>query len=70
MTSGCLREHEASIQEALREYFKSNQREREQSEFVIPSEPKILRLVIYDLVSKVIICNFRTEKQAAADNGG
>ena len=29
----------------LREQSESNQREREQSDFVIPSEPKILRLV-------------------------
>ena len=34
-----------STQRALREYLKSTQRERDQSDFIIPSEPKILRLV-------------------------
>ena len=34
-----------STQRALREYLKSNQKERDQSDFIIPSEPKILRLV-------------------------
>ena len=50
MSSGCL-EHKESIQRALRalrkylEHSESNQRGRDQSDFVIPSEPKILRLV-------------------------
>ena len=40
-----LSKHSESTKKALREYLKSTQREREQSDFVIPSEPKILRLV-------------------------
>ena len=40
-----------STQKALREYLKSTQRAREQSDLVIPSEPKILRLVIRKLQS-------------------
>ena len=46
MTSG-------SIKQALREYSEHseiNQREREQSDFVIPSEPKILRLVSIEFI--------------------
>ena len=39
-------DHSESTEKALREYFKSNQREREKSDFVILLEPKILRLVI------------------------
>ena len=38
------------IQKVLRRLLESNQREREQSDFVIPSESKILRLV--EVVSK------------------
>ena len=38
-------EHSESNQKALREHLESTQREREQSDFVIPSEPKILLLV-------------------------
>ena len=39
--------HDDFIQRALRRILKkSNQREREQSDFVIPSEPKIFRLVL------------------------
>ena len=34
-----------STQKALREHLESTRRAREQSDFVIPSEPKILRLV-------------------------
>ena len=58
MTQRALNKHSEntqSTQKALREYFKSTQRAfrehseskraREQSDFVIPSEPKILRLV-------------------------
>ena len=41
-----FREHEASIQRTLKEQSESNQRAREQSDFVIPSEPKVLRLVM------------------------
>ena len=55
MIQRALSKYSESTQKALRDYLKSSQREREQSEFVIPSEPKILRLVIYDLVSKVIL---------------
>ena len=35
----------ASIQRALKEHSEGNQREKEQSDFIIPSEPKILCLV-------------------------
>ena len=45
MTERALSKLSESTQKALREYLKSNQREIEQSDFVIPSEPKILRLV-------------------------
>ena len=45
MTQRALSKHSESTQKALRQYLKSNQREREQSDFVIPSEPKMLRLV-------------------------
>ena len=48
MTSGWLQdasELSDSTQKALREHLKSTQIAREQSDFVIPSEPKILRLV-------------------------
>ena len=38
-------EHSESILRAFREHSESTQRAREQSDFVIPSEPKILRLV-------------------------
>ena len=38
-------------QRILKEQSESNQREREQSDFVIPSEPKILRLVVYPALS-------------------
>ena len=41
-----FREHSEGTQSILKEQSESNQREREQSDFVIPSEPKILRLVI------------------------
>ena len=34
-------------QKTLSKHSESNQREREQSDFIIPSEPKILCLVIY-----------------------
>ncbi len=51
MTQRALSKHSESTQKALREYLKSNQREREQSDFVIPSEPKILRLVSKKLYS-------------------
>ena len=37
-----------STQKALREHLKSTQRAREQSDFFIPSKPKILRLVYID----------------------
>ena len=40
-----LREHQRALR-ALREHLKSTQRAREQSDFFIPSEPKILRLVL------------------------
>ena len=40
------------IQKVLRRLSESNQREREQSDFVIPSESKILRLVIVKSPSK------------------
>ena len=49
MTQRALSMHSEGIQStqrALREYLKSTQREREQSDFVIPSEPKILCLVL------------------------
>ena len=45
MNQRALSKHSESTKKALREYLKSTQREREQSDFVIPSEPKILRLV-------------------------
>ena len=56
MSSGCLqdesksirqafREHSEVTQRILKEHSESNQRGRDQSDFVIPSEPKILRLV-------------------------
>ena len=42
-----------ALKKALRKYLKgsleSNQREREQSDFVIPLEPKILPLVLFGL---------------------
>ena len=41
-----FREHSEGTQRALKVHSESNQREREQSNFVIPSEPKILRLVL------------------------
>ena len=40
------------IQKVLRRLSEGNQREREQSDFVIPSESKILRLVIVKSPSK------------------
>ena len=55
MTSGALKEHSEGIQKALREQSESNQREREQSDFIIPSEPEILRLVVKKLTIRVII---------------
>ena len=45
-TQNVLREHSEGTQRILKEHLERNQREREQSDFVIPSEPKILRLVI------------------------
>ena len=45
MTQRALSKRSESTEKALREYLESTQREREQSDFVIPSEPKILRLV-------------------------
>ena len=52
MTQRALSKHSESTKKALRKYLKgsleSNQREREQSDLVIPSEPKILCLVVYD----------------------
>ncbi len=45
MAQRALSKHSMSTQRALREYLKSNLREIEQSDFVIVSEPKILRLV-------------------------
>ena len=47
MSQRALSKNSESTQKALREYLKSTQREREQSEFVIPLEPKILRLVVF-----------------------
>ena len=55
-TSGCLQDESESIRRAFREHSvgtqrilieqsESNQRGRDQSDFVIPSEPKILCLV-------------------------
>ena len=44
MTSGCLQDDSESIKQAL----------REQSDFVIPSEPKILRLVYLQVKLKMI----------------
>ncbi len=38
------------IQGSNKDIVMSNQREREQSDFVIPSEPKILRLVNWLLI--------------------
>ena len=48
MSQRALSKHSESTQKTLREFLKSTQREREQSDFVIPSEPKILRLVSYE----------------------
>ena len=48
MTSGAWSKHLGSTQSTqriLNEHSESNQKEREQSDFVIPSEPKILGLV-------------------------
>ena len=51
MTSGMLQDASKSIRLIFREYSEhsestqSNQRGREQSDFIIQSEPKILRLV-------------------------
>ncbi len=42
-----FKEHSDSTQKALREHLKSTQRAREQSDFAMPLEPKILVLVIY-----------------------
>ena len=38
-------EHSKGTQRILEEHSESTQRERDQSDFIIPSEPKILRLV-------------------------
>ena len=43
-----FREHSESIQRVFREHSESTHRAREQSDFVMPSEPKILRLVFTD----------------------
>ena len=44
-----------STQKALREHLKSTQKAKEQSDFVIPSEPKILRLVYFKLfIDKIL----------------
>ena len=57
-TQRALRMHSESTQKALREYLtlkehlERNQREREQSDFIIPSEPRILRLVILDKIKE------------------
>ena len=48
MTSGRLQDDcrlTSGLQKALREHSKSPQTAREQSDFIIPSEPKIFRLV-------------------------
>ena len=45
MTSVLLQDDFRMTQRALSKHSESNQREREQSDFVIPSEPKIIRLV-------------------------
>ena len=44
-TNKAHREHSESTQKAHREHSKSTHRAREQSDFIIPSEPKLLRLV-------------------------
>ena len=46
MTQRALSKNPDNTQKALREHLKSNQKAIEQSDFVIPSEPKILRLVL------------------------
>ena len=60
-TQRALREYLKSTQRILKEHSKSNQRERDQSDFVIPSEPKILRLVvsIFDASVKVIELKYK-----------
>ena len=45
LTSSKHSESSQSTQKALKEYLKSTQKKREQSHFIIPSEPKILRFV-------------------------
>ena len=45
MTQRALSKHSEGTQIILKEHSESNQREKELSDVVIPSEPKILRLV-------------------------
>ena len=47
MTQRALRQCSKSTQKALREHLKRTQRARDQSDFAMPLEPKILVLVIY-----------------------
>ena len=49
-------EHSEGTQRILKEQSERNQRERDQSDFVILSEPKILRLVLIEIES----CDFTT----------
>ena len=55
-TQNAVREHSESTQRAHKEQSESTQSTqnavREQSEFVIPSEPKILHLVKFALLGK------------------
>ena len=46
-TQRALSKHSESTQRIFKEHSESIQRESEQLDFVIPSEPKILRLVVY-----------------------
>ena len=48
MSQRVLSKHSESTKKALREYLK---RERYQSDFIIPSEPKILRLAYFLSIS-------------------
>ena len=65
MTQRALSKHSESTQSTqriLKEQSESNQRERDQSDFVIPSEPKILRLVFKVVFFFIIVILYNNAK--------